>query len=59
MNQRIRLKSIESNGFQILKVIPVKSVNILLKEQLARRFENLDEDDLTTCGATVISRKNS
>lgn len=44
-------------GFIILKVVPVKTSNSLKPEQLAKRYKELNQDDLTTSGALVVAMK--
>lgn len=53
------LASIRSNGFEILNIIPVKSLNRLSRKQLATPFRGLSEEDLTTSGAAVIAKKST
>lgn len=51
------LSSMRANGFEILSVIPVKSINRLSRKKLATQFQELSDEDLTTSGAAVICKK--
>lgn len=43
------------NGFEILVDRPVRSVSVLKRRQLAVRYRELSDDDLTTSGAYVLA----
>jgi len=44
--------------FKILKKFVEKKENILSKSDLAKRFKDLSQDDLTTSGIFILSQKN-
>ena len=44
-------------GFEILAVERVRKPSRLRKDQLARRFRGIADDDLTTASAFVVARK--
>lgn len=49
----------EKYGFKILDKDLVKSINQLKQNQIAKRFRNLNEMELTTSGMYVLSKMNS
>jgi hypothetical protein len=51
------LELLKENGFEIIHLDRLYGENCIRKGKLARRFENLSEDDLTTKWAMVIARK--
>jgi len=48
----------EKSGFTIVQVIPHLSPSAISQECLNPRFKNRPEEDLTTSGATIISRNS-
>jgi hypothetical protein len=44
-------------GFNILINAPIKMENKLNRNQLSTKFKNLSEEDITTSGTYILSRK--
>lgn len=49
------LALVKKNGFELVADRPVRSVSVLGKGQLAARFRELSDDDLTTSGAWILA----
>ena len=51
------IKHLETNGFKISCIIPVRNNSGLNRNRLDSRFRNLSDEDLTTSSAHIISVK--
>lgn len=49
------LALLKENGFEIVGVEPIRSPSVLRRGQLAPKFRDLSEDDLTTSGAYIVA----
>jgi SAM-dependent methyltransferase len=48
---------LERTGFEVVRVLKEQQASAVRREQLARRFRYLSDEDLTTCGVYIQARR--